>query len=449
MNPVLRWSIAALAFLLLFVAAAGVPAAPPAGQQTDSTASPPSGKRPDADGRPAPEGAPKDEAAAAQASGSGLTGKVLLPSAGEWVWWVEDARGIVAAGPLLAKGARLEWAAKDLEKAEGTLYVLNRRTGNSAAILLEEAARGEVELVDADFSTVHRLKVKVTGRSGDPVAAAFVRVKDSTGKEQTCLLAESDGGEAVFHSVAQGKAVIEVRYGDVRVTQEIRLERERKEPEAKAEVVLAGDVPTAAAAAAPGAPEDAREQPRPAPATPRALQAAVALILLAAAVAIVTIVLRNRRMTLRSALEKAGIPIEEDVPGAGGAAPAAVPPLDPDLVGPAPGAPGAPPAAPAEPAAAPSGPKLVGMAGKYAGAVFPVKADPSVIGREMTCDIALTDDATASRRHATISRSADGFIIRDEGSSNGTLVNGLRITEQPLKDGDEVQIGSTRFRFEA
>ena len=42
-----------------------------------------------------------------------------------------------------------------------------------------------------------------------------------------------------------------------------------------------------------------------------------------------------------------------------------------------------------------------------------------------------------------------GFVIRDQGSSNGTFVNGARVTEAPLRPGDEVSIGGTRFRFEA
>jgi len=40
------------------------------------------------------------------------------------------------------------------------------------------------------------------------------------------------------------------------------------------------------------------------------------------------------------------------------------------------------------------------------------------------------------------------FVIYDEGSSNGTFVNNVRVERQPLRAGDVVQIGSTRFRFE-
>jgi pSer/pThr/pTyr-binding forkhead associated (FHA) protein len=38
--------------------------------------------------------------------------------------------------------------------------------------------------------------------------------------------------------------------------------------------------------------------------------------------------------------------------------------------------------------------------------------------------------------------------VRDEGSSNGTFVNGVRIQEQPLFPGDIIRVGSTELRFE-
>jgi pSer/pThr/pTyr-binding forkhead associated (FHA) protein len=58
-------------------------------------------------------------------------------------------------------------------------------------------------------------------------------------------------------------------------------------------------------------------------------------------------------------------------------------------------------------------------------------------------------DSTVSRRHAVIALDGGGHVIRDQGSSNGTFVNGARVAEAPLRPGDEVSIGGTRFRFEA
>jgi hypothetical protein len=52
-----------------------------------------------------------------------------------------------------------------------------------------------------------------------------------------------------------------------------------------------------------------------------------------------------------------------------------------------------------------------------------------------------------SRRHAEISFSERGYVLRDLGSENGTFVNGRRVEEHVLADGDHVQVGTRRFTF--
>ena len=97
------------------------------------------------------------------------------------------------------------------------------------------------------------------------------------------------------------------------------------------------------------------------------------------------------------------------------------------------------------------GPRLVGTMGTYAGQIFPLSGMGMDIGRDTANPIALPDDTNASRRHATLQVAGGQAIVTDNGSSNGTFVNGVRIpaqTPHPLQGGDEVQIGMTRFRFE-
>ena len=74
--------------------------------------------------------------------------------------------------------------------------------------------------------------------------------------------------------------------------------------------------------------------------------------------------------------------------------------------------------------------------------------DVMVIGRVAGNDIVL-DDQRVSRRHAMLYRTQDGsFYVVDEGSSNGTLVNGVRINlPTRLADGDCVTIGSLDLHF--
>ena len=54
-----------------------------------------------------------------------------------------------------------------------------------------------------------------------------------------------------------------------------------------------------------------------------------------------------------------------------------------------------------------------------------------------------------SRRHAQIAVTADGWLLRDLSSENGTYVNGQRVTERKLVDGDRVQFGTSRFIFKS
>jgi pSer/pThr/pTyr-binding forkhead associated (FHA) protein len=82
------------------------------------------------------------------------------------------------------------------------------------------------------------------------------------------------------------------------------------------------------------------------------------------------------------------------------------------------------------------------------GQIFPI-AGETTIGRDATNGVPLAMDTTVSRRHAVIAADGGGYIIRDQGSSNGTFVNGQRVEETALRPGDEVSIGGTRFRFEA
>lgn len=71
------------------------------------------------------------------------------------------------------------------------------------------------------------------------------------------------------------------------------------------------------------------------------------------------------------------------------------------------------------------------------------------IGRQSDCTIAL-NDTNVSRRHAEIRLGQRAYVVVDLGSTNGTLVNGARITgEQRLADGDILSFGSTYVRFEA
>src|SRR5512134_4075540 len=68
------------------------------------------------------------------------------------------------------------------------------------------------------------------------------------------------------------------------------------------------------------------------------------------------------------------------------------------------------------------------------------------IGRDPSNDIVLPD-AMVSRRHAVIEYRGSQYYLRDCNSSNGSLVNGDRVSERSLRDGDLVAIGTARLLF--
>lgn len=70
------------------------------------------------------------------------------------------------------------------------------------------------------------------------------------------------------------------------------------------------------------------------------------------------------------------------------------------------------------------------------------------IGRTRSSDIVLSDPYVSSA-HARIYKLGGDFYVEDLGSTNGTYLNDLKVEQpMPLKDGYELAIGNSRFRFE-
>jgi pSer/pThr/pTyr-binding forkhead associated (FHA) protein len=70
------------------------------------------------------------------------------------------------------------------------------------------------------------------------------------------------------------------------------------------------------------------------------------------------------------------------------------------------------------------------------------------VGRKPESNIVLADP-NVSRNHAEIRPSSEGFVLVDLGSTNGSKVNGVRVDQRLLEDGDEISFGNTHMRFEA
>lgn len=87
------------------------------------------------------------------------------------------------------------------------------------------------------------------------------------------------------------------------------------------------------------------------------------------------------------------------------------------------------------------------ISGKYQGGEFPLEGDSEiVIGRSSELDMVLVEDMV-SRRHARITSYNGEIGIEDFGSTNGTFVNGERITKARLKEGDRILVGTNIIKL--
>jgi pSer/pThr/pTyr-binding forkhead associated (FHA) protein len=84
------------------------------------------------------------------------------------------------------------------------------------------------------------------------------------------------------------------------------------------------------------------------------------------------------------------------------------------------------------------------------GAVYSIDQSALTIGRGLGNDVLIDGDEFASSRHARFEPRRDGVYVEDAGSTNGTFVNGARVTTpRLLRHGDVVRIGQTDMRVES
>ena len=90
--------------------------------------------------------------------------------------------------------------------------------------------------------------------------------------------------------------------------------------------------------------------------------------------------------------------------------------------------------------------KLLFISGPLQGREFVVNRDTFTIGSGSHNDLVI-EDSTVSKRHCEIVVEQTGYLIRDLDSTNGTLVQGVRVSSAHLAPGSEIQLGKTRIVF--
>jgi hypothetical protein len=87
------------------------------------------------------------------------------------------------------------------------------------------------------------------------------------------------------------------------------------------------------------------------------------------------------------------------------------------------------------------------ISGKYQGGEFPLRMNREIIiGRSSDLDMVLVEDMV-SRKHAKISTTDTEVYIQDLGSTNGTFVNGEKVTRSRLEEGDRILVGTSIIKM--
>ena len=91
-------------------------------------------------------------------------------------------------------------------------------------------------------------------------------------------------------------------------------------------------------------------------------------------------------------------------------------------------------------------PRLVITAGPRKGTEYPLTEALTTIGRGSD-NVLVIPDISVSRSHSRLERQGERWVVLDQGSGNGTRVNGKSIERYPLQHGDEIEMGDTRVQF--
>lgn len=387
---------------------------------------------------------------------------VNFPDGNDRDVWVASPANPARANELTIKGntADVPLAGKP---ADGHVFVLDRTTGNLASKPVAQA-KGGWTVKPSDFSRVGYVTVHLT--HGDkPVAAAQVSLKDPK-RTQSGFLDPSTNGDLVFWDVAPGQVQVSVKYKTagkdatpVNQVFDLPLKRSNAFPTLSVALpekveTVGGDAPTpAATTTSPGAP-DVKSKSAEAPSVFGRLVSLVLGVGVAAAVIFFGMQyakknpdrVQQKLTDLGVQIPQPGDPEPDDPPVAIPPPAAPAPPqkivldnAEPDLL------PSAPVATIAAPMAPTGQPRLVSATGDE----LPLDEGDLTVGRDIGLGLSLPSESTVSRNHAVVTRRGATVVVKDLGSTNGTFVNGARLSgETTLRPGDNVQFGAVRFRYE-
>ena len=88
--------------------------------------------------------------------------------------------------------------------------------------------------------------------------------------------------------------------------------------------------------------------------------------------------------------------------------------------------------------------ELSGVSSQVSGQSFPLSGDRVIVGRAESCDLRL-EDSSVSSEHARLVRDSGGWRVVNLLSTNGTFVNGNKVSSSAVKNGDRIRFGGVEF----
>lgn len=393
---------------------------------------------------------------------------IRTPGAGQYVLRQLQKDGKIAAVPVEMVGPVSQVLVDArLMSTGGNLAIDDSRSGLTAMVKgpSVRVSASPLVLKASDFSYVRQVLVEVKYK-GRPVRTARVALTDAKRLTRTAPVDPLSRGTASFEDVRRGKAKLAITYGSgLNLVQDVLLAPTPAQPVPTFRIEVPNPVPTLAPDATGASPsaEQVKKTPTGHPGSP--ITALAGLVLGVALSAGIIYGLYRWAISGSMATTLKGIGIETEGPQAsqetaGPWQPKAPPTpvvADPSLCpycGQTKGVDGGCACVVGEQLAAtpvaPQTTRLVAITGQATGLVINISGPtPTTLGRDPDNTVVLADDTTVSRKHACLKRAGTDLVIEDCGSSNGVLVNGLRITgPRNLVSGDEVQVGNTRYRVE-
>jgi hypothetical protein len=380
---------------------------------------------------------------------------VELESGGPRTGWISDQLSAPPEGAAKWDGKSADISVAGA-KQSSLVQILDTSSGNLAAKPLSEVSKGWL-VKDSDFRYIGSIRLRVE-HEGQAVSFATVAINDGK-RPQEQLVDPTVNGEVPFYGVLPGQLKLTATYrsGNQSKSQkqsfELLLQRDTPVPllvvsipDNVVTLQKSDSAPAQASAARSPAPNSVAHSP-----SPLSRFGEVFLYLCAAGIAIMVVYfgftwLQKNPQTTKNAFQKIGVPLQEPIPPdpATLAVVAPAPPSPPqqiilqdaapDPIGPSP-----------SPLPALGAVRLVGENGQ----TFDLPDGVSPVGREAGLPISLAGESSVSRHHAEIVRSGASVKVRDLGSTNGTFVNGVKISgEQTLSNGDTLQFGPVRLHFQ-